>query len=258
MNLHYSHMPLWTIVLFILVFLYCIYFLSRPLRQAALDAGLTNQKAQKIQKGMLLFFFLYLAYASTLALLGVMNFNALPPRAILYAGIPLAVFLFAYVGRTTWYEKLLQAISPEALVRLHIFRLAGAFFILLYAYQTLPARFAFFAGLGDVITAIFAIPVARMVRTKERGWTIALHAWNLFGIMDIVDLLTVAVLTGANGNLREMAVFPYVWFPAFAPAMILFLHAAIYRKLALGSTTNKAPGAGSVLDSGNKQPPLEV
>jgi len=169
MNLHYSHMPLWTVVLFIPVFLSCIYFLSRPVKQAALAAGFTDQKAQKIQTGILLFYVLYLAYASTLALLGMMDVNALPPRAMLYAGIPLGIFLFVYVGRTTIYKKLLQAISLEALVRLHIFRLAGAFLILLYAYHTLPARFAFFAGLGDVITALSAFPVARMVRTQQRG-----------------------------------------------------------------------------------------
>jgi len=238
MNLHYSQMPIWTIVLFIPVFLYCIYSLSRPVKQAALNAGLTPQKAQNIQTGIILFYFLYLAYASTLALLGVMDVNALPPRAMLYAGIPLAIFLFAFVGRTKLYKRLLQAISLDALVRLHIFRLAGTFFILLYVYHTLPARFAFFAGLGDVITAIFAFPVARMVRTQQRGWKIALHTWNLFGIMDIVDLLTVAVLTGAGGNLREMAVFPYVWFPAFAPATILFLHTAVYRKLSLRPAMN--------------------
>lgn len=39
------------------------------------------------------------------------------------------------------------------------------------------------------------------------------------------------VLIGANGNLREMTIFPFVWFPAFAPATILFLHTVVFRKL---------------------------
>lgn len=233
MNLHISYMPLWAIVLFIPIFLYCIYFLTQPVKLAALNAGFIPQRAAKIQTFLLVFYILYLAYASVLAISGVMDVNALPPRAMLYAGIPLTVFLFAYVGNTKIYKQLLHSISLEALIRLHVFRLAGAFFILLYIYHTLPARFAFFAGLGDVITAIFAIPVARMVKDQRPGWKTVLHIWNLFGIMDIVDLLTVAVITGNNGNLREMAVFPFVWFPAFAPATILFLHAAVYRKLNL-------------------------
>jgi len=94
-----------------------------------------------------------------------------------------------------------------------------------------------------MITAIFAFPVARMIKTRQRGWKIALHSWSLFGMMDIVGLLTVAVLTGASGNMREMAVFPHVWFPAFAPATILFLHAAVYRKLGRSSAIISANAA---------------
>jgi hypothetical protein len=67
---------------------------------------------------------------------------------------------------------------------------------------------------------------------KEHPWhKAAAIAWNIFGIMDIIDLLAIAVITGANGNLREMTVFPFVWFPAFAPATILFLHAAVFSKM---------------------------
>jgi hypothetical protein len=40
---------------------------------------------------------------------------------------------------------------------------------------------------------------------------------------------TKAAATGQSGG--EMTIFPFVWFPAFAPATILFLHYAIFRKL---------------------------
>jgi hypothetical protein len=57
-------------------------------------------------------------------------------------------------------------------------------------------------------------------------------------MLDIVNLLVIAVIiakndmvTGAKGDLTEMTIFPFVWFPAFAPATILFLHTAIFRKL---------------------------
>jgi hypothetical protein len=38
-----------------------------------------------------------------------------------------------------------------------------------------------------------------------------------------------ASAAGQTGG--EMTLFPFVWFPAFAPATILFLHFAIFRKL---------------------------
>lgn len=248
MENYISTAPLWVITLFIPAFLYSIFFITEPVQQAALNAGFTQRRARSIRFGILGFYVLYLVYASILAIKGVLDVDSLPPRAMVFAAIPLMIILFGVVGNTGLFKRLLGAISLESLIRLHIFRLVGVFFFILYAYHLLPAKFAFFAAMGDVITAIFALPVARMVARRAPGWKIALYAWSIFGIMDIVDLLTIAVMTGANGNLREMAIFPFVWFPAFAPATILFLHAAVFRKLAAVTvikkqTLNKAPAA---------------
>jgi len=56
-------------------------------------------------------------------------------------------------------------------------------------------------------------------------------------MLDIVNDIIIAtiiakhtMLSGERGDL-EMTIFPFVWFPAFAPATILFLHTAIFRKL---------------------------
>jgi hypothetical protein len=226
-----SGAPLWAIVCFIPIFVYSIIFIINPVKLAALDAGITPRRSGNIQLGIVGFYMIYLAYASVLALKGVLDVNSLPPRAMVWAGIPLMVILFGWIGNTGLFKHLLRAITLESLIKIHIFRLVGVFFILLYAYHLLPAKFAFFAGMGDIITAILALPVAKMAAKQKPGWKVAVYAWNIFGIMDIVDLLVVAVIIGANGNLREMAIFPFVWFPAFAPATILFLHTTIFRKL---------------------------
>jgi len=226
-----SGAPLWVILLFIPIFLYSIAFITRPVKQAALNAGMTLRQSGNIQYGILGFYSIYLIYASVLALNGVLDVDSLPPRAMVWAGIPLMIILFGFIGNTGLFKKLLQSITLESLITVHIFRIVGVFFIVLYGYHLLPAKFAFFAGLGDIITAIFALPIARIASRQKPGWKIAVYAWNIFGIMDIIDLLVVAVVIGTNGNLREMAIFPFVWFPAFAPATILFLHVAVFRKL---------------------------
>jgi hypothetical protein len=91
--------------------------------------------------------------------------------------------------------------------------------------------------MGDIITALLAFPVAKMV-SKGKSWSVkAAYAWNIFGVLDIVILLAIAVITAKNSIIsgghgeQEMTIFPFVWFPAFAPATILFLHTAIFRKL---------------------------
>jgi len=232
-----SNMPTWAIVLFIAGFLYSIAFIANPAKQAALNAGMTANKASNIQFSIFAFYIIYLAYISILSLKGVFYIYSLPPKIIIFATIPLTIILFVIVGNTRLFKKLLQSITLESLITLHIFRLLGVFFILLYFYHLLPADFAFSAGMGDIITALFALPVAKMV-AKEKSWSIkAVYAWNIFGMLDIVTLLVIAVInarnaiiTGGHGDL-EMTIFPFVWFPAFAPVTILFLHTVIFRKL---------------------------
>ncbi|MDF2430395.1 MAG: hypothetical protein JWP44_26 [Mucilaginibacter sp.] len=233
-----SGAPLWVIVLFIASFLYSIAFLTKPVKQAALNAGMTLRQSRNIRIGILGFYMLYLAYVSVLALKGVFNVNSIPPKVMVLAGLPLMIILFGFIGNTGLFKKLLRSITLESLVAIHVFRLVGVFFIILYCYHLLPAKFAFSAELGDIITALLALPVAKMVSKEKPWWKTAVYAWNIFGMLDIVNLLVLAVIiakndivAGAKGDLTEMTIFPFVWFPAFAPATILFLHTVIFRKL---------------------------
>ncbi|WP_259070422.1 hypothetical protein HDF24_11095 [Mucilaginibacter sp. X4EP1] len=245
---HYiSGMPLWAIILFVISFLYSITFIAKPAKQAALNAGMSANKARNIQFGILGFYVIYLAYVSCLALMGVFDVNTVLPKPMIWAGIPLLIFLFGFIGNTPLFKKLLKAVSLESLIALHVFRLVGVFFIILYFYHLLPGKFAFSAEMGDVITALLAIPVARMVSKGNRWAKPVVYAWNIFGMLDIINLLTIAVINATNpafiggqGDLREMLIFPFVWFPAFAPATILFLHVMIFRKMyQLGLEDNK-------------------
>ncbi len=237
MENYVSAMPLWAIILFIVSFLISLIPMANTAKQAALNAGMSNSKSRNIQLGILIFYILWLAYASILALKGVFTVNTLPPRVFLFTSIPLMIILFIIIGNTGLYKKLIHAASLESLIRIHVFRVVGIFFLLLYFNKLLPTNFAFSADMGDLITAIFAIPVARAV-SQKKSWSIkAVYAWNIFGILDIVVLTIFAVIialsdakTGGN-SIKEMGIFPFVWFPAFAPATILFLHSGVFRKL---------------------------
>lgn len=237
MQNYISGMPVWAIVLFIAGFLYSLTFLAKPAKQAALDAGMTPDSARNIQFGIFGFYILYLAYASIMSLNGVFYTNSIPPTVMVLTAIPLTIILFVFVGNTKLFRKLLQSIKLETLIALHVFRLLGVFFLLLYIYHLLPGPFAFSAAMGDIVTAILALPVAKMLAQGKPGSIKMAYAWNVLGVLDIISLLVIAIIgarnsiiTGDQGSM-EMTIFPFVWFPAFAPATILFLHAAVFRKL---------------------------
>lgn len=237
MENYISSMPIWAIVLFIFGFFWSLGLIASRAKQAAINAGMSAGKSRNIQLGILGFYIAYLAYVSILSLKGVFDNKSIPPTVMVLASLPLMIVLFGFIGNTRLFKKLLGAITLESLITIHVFRILGAFFILIYFYHLLPAEFAFSAGMGDLITALLAWPVARMV-SKGKSWSIpVVYAWNIFGILDILTLLVIATIVGKNSiitgelGMREATIFPFVWFPAFAPATILFLHTVIFRKL---------------------------
>jgi hypothetical protein len=233
-----SHAPFWAILLFSISFILSLGMLANPAKKAALAAGMTPKQAGRIWYGILFFYLLWLGYASILSLTGFLNLNTLPPRIFLFTSVPLFIFLLGLVANTTLFKKLYRAITLESLIYLHVFRVVGVFFLVLYFYHLGDGGFNLSAGIGDLATALLAIPVAKAV-AQNKPWSIAAaYAWNVLGTLDILAAIAIATIgaiktTGAvNPPPGEMTLFPFVWFPAFAPATITFLHITIFRKLA--------------------------
>ena len=146
-------------------------------------------------------------------------------------------FLLLVVSNSKLHKTLLQNTTLQSLVQLHLFRLIGVFFLITNAYGAIPTKFAYIAGIGDIATALTSVFVSRAIINKKSYSKPLTIAWNIFGILDIVSVLTTAILTTKisieSGSLgvEEMANFPFCLIPAFAPATIIFLHLAIFKKL---------------------------
>lgn len=183
------------------------------------------------------FFVLYLIYIGIASFGGWFNAVSLPPRVLLLTTFPYAFLLFVVVTNTQTYKNIVANASLTALVRLHIFRLIGVFFVLLALHDALPKGFALIAGFGDMITAASSIWVARAIESKKAYAKKLTYAWNVFGTVDIMftaiaaNVLTkISMDTGAMG-VDTLAQFPFCIIPAFAPPTILFLHWTIFKKI---------------------------
>ncbi len=141
------------------------------------------------------------------------------------------------VANTFIYKKILDNTSLESLVKLHIFRVIGVFFVILALHDALPKAFAMIAGFGDMITAVSSIFIANAIAQKKSYARTLAYAWNIFGTMDILftaiaaNVLTkISIDTGVMG-VDTLANFPFCIIPAFAPPTILFLHWSIFKKM---------------------------
>jgi hypothetical protein len=238
MENYLSNVPAWVSISFSFVFPITIYLIAKTIKQGALNAQIPDNQANNLFWGVLLFFALYLTYVSSLAFTGLLSVNALPPRVLIFTALPLMVFFFGFVFNKPIYWKILDGIPLQSLVRLHIFRFVGVYFLIATYYNALPAHFAILAGLGDMATAFGAIFIAKAIEENKSWSRKGTLIWNIFGFWDIVSVIISAILTTRfsiqhpeSQSIVEISKFPFVWIPAFAPVVIVFLHIAIFKKL---------------------------
>lgn len=237
MENYFSNLPAWVSLLFIPTFPITIYAISQIIKRGGIDAGLSQKQVKNIQYGIWGFFTIYLIYTFILSITGFLSENTLPPRVLLFTTIPLLIFLFGFIFNKPLYWRILDKIPLESLIRIHLFRFVGLFFIIGAYYKTLPAHFAIIAGFGDITTAIGAVFVSRWVIEQKFWRRKAIIIWNILGLADIISVIISAIHTTKTSienhteGIVEMARFPFIWIPAFAPAVIIFLHISVFKKL---------------------------
>lgn len=237
MTLFSDFVPVYISVLFLMVIFIPTFMIAALAKKGVEDTSLS----QKVYFTIIGFYLLYLLYVTIASFNGVFDPVSLPPTILKFTMMPLLAFLLLVVFNLPIYKKILKKLTLPDLVRIHIFRLIGSFFLILGFYQALPSSIALIAGCGDVITAVSSIFVANAL-LKKKSYAIKLTwVWNTFGLLDIIAtsataliLTKISIDTGAQG-VDALAAFPFCFIPAFAPATIIFLHLSIYRKLLMRS-----------------------
>lgn len=231
-----TQVPIWVSALFIISFSTIpVYLIANAVKLAYKNED--NKVNSSINKKIFIFYWSYFTIIALVSLTGFFEKNVLPPRIIIFSAIPLFLFYLFYVQKTKWFQFVCKHIKLEQLILIHLFRLVGVFFFLAYYYESIPKEFAYIGGIGDILTAVLAIPVVIALRkgflfAKQLVWI-----WNIIGLLDILSVLTTAtILTklaidNGNSGVQQFGTFPFSWIPAFAPATIIFLHILVFKKL---------------------------
>ncbi|HTW85610.1 MAG TPA: hypothetical protein VMD91_16190 [Candidatus Sulfotelmatobacter sp.] len=161
--------------------------------------------------------------------------------------VPLAFVLAVVAGALAWttgprFRAALRSVPLVALVGANGVRVAGVFFLVLYAQHRLPAPFAQSAGIGDIVTGLGALA---LVAYASRGGTVSprlLAAWNAFGALDLVVAMTLGVVSqpglpiqlfGASAS--AITALPWMLIPTALVPFLLLTHLAIAARLAAPS-----------------------
>jgi len=160
---------------------------------------------------------------------------------------PLVVlFLFAFpllAAALAWQRPTVRAawlaIPMPLLIGLNVIRTLGFEFLLLAADGRLSGPFPYSAGWGDIITGVFALPVALAVArgTASRG---LVAAWNAFGLLDLITAVGLGVVSrpGSAVQLLHVGVgstaithLPWSLIPTALVPFFIVVHVIIFAQL---------------------------
>ncbi|HTD59918.1 MAG TPA: hypothetical protein VK679_04650 [Gemmatimonadaceae bacterium] len=152
-------------------------------------------------------------------------------------GLPLIVAALAWQRPTVRAAWL--AIPLPLLIGLNVFRSLGFMFLLLAANGRLSGPFPYSAGWGDIITGVFALPVALAVArgTASRG---LVAAWNAFGLLDLIVAVGLGVVSAAGSPVQlihagvgsaAITHLPWSLVPTALVPFFILTHAVVFAQL---------------------------
>ena len=134
----------------------------------------------------------------------------------------------------------LMAIPMPLLIGINSMRMLGVLFLLLAATGRLSGPFPFSAGLGDIITGAFAIPLALSVARSQKPPVGAIMSWNIFGTLDLLVAVGLGIVSATGSPLQlihagvgseAMQYLPFCLIPTVLVPFYLITHAIIAAQL---------------------------
>jgi hypothetical protein len=148
------------------------------------------------------------------------------PRFLIALFVPALTGILLLLDKT--FRVIIDHISVSLLVGVQTFRLAGFAFLIIAGMDILPKAFSS-GGYGDILTGALAIIASRMLVRKDDGSKLFFWAFNLSGL---IDLLNVAFLLlyyypiWNHSEITSAAAFDFsiIMIPAIAAPVALILH----------------------------------
>jgi hypothetical protein len=129
------------------------------------------------------------------------------------------------------YSKQIQYNKTTSiLIAVHAWRILGIVFLWGMTQGLLDPAFAIPAGIGDILIGVTAIPFAIFL-WKGYSWSkYAVVVWSVLGIADLVNAVTLGVITNTDFSTSTMATFPWILVPTIGVPLALTLHGVtLYR-----------------------------
>jgi hypothetical protein len=137
---------------------------------------------------------------------------------ILTLNLVCSTFVFWIAARLYVLPRLAQLDARSVLLPillLHAFRHLGLMFAAPGgSHAGMPLQFAYPAGLGDLLAAVLAVAAIPLVAANARGGRLLVWIFNVFGTVDLLAAITLAILFDAAPFMGAAYWIPAFWVPA--------------------------------------------
>ncbi|HWJ90451.1 MAG TPA: hypothetical protein VNR87_05030, partial [Flavisolibacter sp.] len=201
--------------------LICVVIFLLVLRKAGYRTGWTTDRQNSFFARAVIIAALWMIVISTLALAGVFrNFSKLPPRPVLM--IIIAVVLLLVLSFSKSVTAILQVMPPHWLVLAQSFRIGVEILLYLsFTKKLIPVQMTFEGYNFDIISGLLALPAAWIMATNARASKVTGIAYNIIGLLLLVNVLVIAVLSMPTSlrrftnepSLNIVGEFPFILLP---------------------------------------------
>lgn len=141
----------------------------------------------------------------------------------------------------------MMAIPGPVIIALNAARVLGVFMLIAGFTGIMSGPFPYVAGIGDVITGLFALPVARIAAQNPSDLRVL--EWNVFGMLDLIVAVSLGVMSASGSPLQiihaipgsaAMTTLPWGLIPMVLVPTFLIGHMLVF------GHARAAAGAGSV------------
>ncbi len=129
------------------------------------------------------------------------------------------------------YSKQMQYNKTTSiLIAVQTSRIVGIAFLWGMTLGIVEPAFAIPAGVGDILIGVTAIPFAIFL-WKGYSWAkYAVVVWSVLGIADLVNAVTLGLITNPDFTTSTMSTFPWILVPTVGVPLALALHGiTLYR-----------------------------
>jgi hypothetical protein len=158
-------------------------------------------------------------------------FTALEPPAPQMMVVTLTLLLLLNSLALPGFRRWLMDLDLRRLITVHVFRFVGIYFLILHGRGQLPYDFAVKGGWGDIVTASGALALVVVPGLVARRGLVL--AWNVFGLLDILFVVTTAArLGGADpSSMRALLRLPLSLLVSFFVPLVIATHIWIFWRL---------------------------